>query len=125
MANNTLTARQDLLTREFFVTVAEQTEDLLPNSPASGRSLRGILLQLLNYDQLPNGAFVAKGTEITYKFGHADYSSYENEWESDYQRAIEELDNEGGNNTNTTETSTGESSTDTEVRQTILSEDVS
>ena len=119
MANNTLTPDQDVQTREFFINVAEQTEALLPNSPASGRTLRGILLQLLNYDQLPSGAFITAGTPVTRSLGDNTYSEYPCEWEEDYQRAIEELDNEGGpvyNDTDTSETSTSIETEDTEVR---------
>ena len=116
MANNTLTAEQDVLTRQFFVRVAERTEALLPNSPASGRALRGILLQLLNYDQLPSGAFVTAGTAITRSLGDNTYSSYPNEWEDDYQRALEELDNEGGQNSDSGEASSSVEAEDTEVR---------
>ena len=116
MAKNILTPEQDLLTRHFFVIVGERIEALLPNSPASGRTLRGILLQLLNYDQLPSGAFVTAGTPITRSLGDNTYSSYPSECEDDYQRALEELDNEGGQNTDSSEASSSVEAEDTEVR---------
>ena len=70
MAKNNLTPEQDLLTRRFYVEVAEKAEALLPDAPVNARNLRATLLMLLNYIQLPSGAFVEAGTDINRAFGN-------------------------------------------------------
>ena len=128
MAKNVLTPEQDLLTRQFYVEVAQKAEALLPNTPAFGRQLRAILLLLLNYDLLPSGAFVTKGTKVKKAFGSTDYSAYKDEWATDLGVALADVEinkNEANNNTDPSEASTRESSEDTKVRETVLPEDVS
>ncbi len=128
MAKNVLTPEQDLLTRQFYVEIAQVTEALLPNTPAFGRQLRSILLLLLNYDLLPNGVFVTKGTTVTKKLGSEDYSAYPDEWVTDLGRALADVEinkHEANNNTDTSEASTSEPSKNTEVRETVLPKDVS
>lgn len=128
MASNTLTPEEDLLTREFYATIAAHGDRLFPGSPASARQLRAIILLLLNYDQLPNGAFVTRGTNIDVPFGSNDYSKYKDEWMEDLGKtlaAVEILKNEARKDINTSKASASESSEDTEVGETILREDVS
>ncbi len=128
MAKNVLTPEQDILTRQFYVEVAQKAEALLPNTPAFGRQLRAILLLLLNYDQLPSGAFVTKGTTITKAFGSVDYSSYTDEWVTDLGEALADVEmrkHEANKSTDTSEASASEPCEDTEVRETVLPEDVS
>jgi hypothetical protein len=90
MATNNLTPEQDILARRFFLEVAQEP-GLVPNSPPLEQQLRAILLAILNYQQLPNGNFVKRGTEIILPFGSSDYSAYPCEWAADYQRAVDAL----------------------------------
>jgi len=123
MAKNEMKPYQDLLTRRFFKEVALDAEALMPGAPASARQLRALCLFLLNYDQLPNGAFVEKGTNVSYPFGNADYNKYKDEWEDDLAATKEKL-NETDNDKDTVEASTSESTEGTEVRTSVLPEDV-
>ena len=129
MAKNALTPQQDLLTREFYVNVAEKAEDFLPNAPAYSRQLRAICLLLLNYDRLPGGAFIEKGQMLKIDFGSNDFSDYPCEWADDVATALEAIGevtgNEITNDTDTSEASTSESSEDSEVREAVLPQDVS
>ncbi len=136
MAKNNLTAEQDLLVREFFVEVAEKFESLQPDAGSYGRQLRAICLLLLNYDQLPNGAFITKGTVVSRTFGSDDYSAYPDEWQVDYDAAVAKLatlegrleaEEEQEDETeaeDTGETSTSEPSENPPVWKTLLSKDV-
>jgi hypothetical protein len=136
MAKNNLTPEQDLLVREFFVEVAEKFESLQPDAGAYGRQLRAICLLLLNYDQLPNGSFVTKGTPIAREYGTRDYDDYPDEWQADFAAAVakvatlegrveyEEEQNNEVEAEDTSETSTSEPSENTSVWKTILSKDV-
>jgi len=125
MAKNVLTPAQDLLVREFYLNIALHIEAWLPSTPVAGRMLRRTLLDLLNYDQIGSGAYITKGTSVSIKYGTRDYSAYPNEWDDDVRRAEEALLNEEDNNTDTSEAGASESSQDTEIRETVLSEDVS
>jgi hypothetical protein len=117
VAKNALTPEQDILVRRFYVEVAEVAEGLLPDSPASARTLRGVLLQLLNYDQLPSGAFIEKGKDISIPYGSTDYSAYPCEWEKDFEKAI--------NNLGSDQTSTSEPAPNTTLWEAVLPKDLS
>lgn len=128
MKNNNLTPSQDLLVREFWEQIAVKAEALMPSTPAYARQSRAICLLLLNYDLLPGGRYVKKGTKINIRFGSNDYSAYKCQWEADRQEAYDELKaNQIIDDlvNDTPETSASESTEDTEVRETILPEDVS
>jgi hypothetical protein len=120
MASNKLTPQQDLLTREFYIEVAEKADDLLPDTAAHGRHLRAILLALLNYDQLPNGAFISKGQSVKLDYGSRDFSGYPDEWQADYDFAVAAIALESANETtddqDTSEAGTSESPESSEVR---------
>jgi len=128
MAKNVLTPRQDLLTREFYVEVAERVEHMLPDSPAYGRQLRAILLLLLNYDRIKSGAFIEKGQSVQIEFGSNDYSAYPDEWAADYDAAVAAIaigeGNEEDYGTDTSEASASEQAEDSALREAVLSEDV-
>lgn len=113
MAKNNMSFKQELLARLFYENVAQVAEDFLPNQPVTARQLRGILLDMLGYKQLPTGARVDKETEIKGAFGANIYEEYQDEWEADTNAIIAAL-----------ETSTSESSTSAKIREAILSEDV-
>lgn len=128
MAKNNLTPEEDLLTREFYATIAARGDQFFSGSPASARQLRAILLLLLNYDQLPNGTFVTRGTKIDVPFGSNDYSKYKDEWMEDLAKslaAVEISKNEANKDNDTSKARASEPSEDTEVGETILREDVS
>jgi hypothetical protein len=118
MAVNKLYPTSDLATRDFFRTVAND-DQYLKDSPAHRRQLLAILLEALNYVQLPNGAFVSRDANIAIPFGSSDYSEYEDEWEADTEAAYAAIDLE-----DTTEASASSEASDTEVREAVLSEDV-
>jgi len=118
VAENNLTPKDDLATRDFLLTVVNN-ESYLADLPASRRDLISTLLMALNYDWLPNGSFVRKGQNIVMRFGQSDYSAYPDEWPADKEKAIEAL-----NSKDTVEASASEPSADTEVRKAVLSEDV-
>lgn len=118
MAINNLTPEQDLATREFFRVVVKDNT-YLALSPASRKSLIGSLLTALNYNWLPNGSFVSKGTVISMPYGSTDYSKYPDEWVADEERARENIDTK-----DTIEASASSESSDTEVREAVLPEDV-
>lgn len=142
MAKNNLTPEQDLLCRRFYIEVAEKAEALLPDTPVHAQRLRRTILMLLNYRQLPNGAFVQADKAISRSFGNPDYSAYTCEWADDAQRAWEALaledeqeytdepeDEEDWGTIakdveSASETSGSVEAEDTEVRETILPEDV-
>jgi hypothetical protein len=147
MATNKLTPEQDILTRRFYLEVA-QTEGLFPDAPIQQKRLCALLMDMLNYQRLGNGNFVTKGTPISVPFGNSMPSgldAYPDEWVEDYQRAVDALTAEGErdalevtteaiesaedeglavNDNDTSEASTSESSESTEVREAVLSEDV-
>lgn len=121
MAKNQLTPEQDLITRQFYKDVVISGNALV-NSPAHKRQLRAIVLELLNYDQLPNGSFVEKGKNITYTFGkEADYSKFPDEWEEDEKRAKEAVANNGDSSSSS---STSQSAKSAKVREAVLPEKV-
>lgn len=128
MANNPLTAQQDLLVREFYVEVAEKAEALLPNSPVFARQLRSICLLLLNYDQIASGAFITKGTVVQMPYGSQDFSAYPDEWAADFDAAVAAIaqgeSDEAGYDTNTSEASASEPSTYSKVREALFPKDV-
>ena len=113
MAKNNLTPEQDLLTREFYEQVALLAEDFMPDHPASARQLRGTILDMLGYRQLPNGARIDKDIEVKGKFGTDLYEGYADEWYEDADKAKAAI-----------EASTSKSTEGTEVRTSVLSEDV-
>jgi hypothetical protein len=149
MATNKLTPEQDILTRRFYLEVA-QTEGLFPDAPIQQKRLCALLMDMLNYQRLGNGNFVTKGTPISVPFGNSMPSgldAYPDEWVEDYQRAVDALTAEGEEDVlevtaetpeapasiedqfafdanDTSEASTSESSESTEVREAVLSEDV-
>lgn len=104
MAKNNLTPEQDLLTRRFYVEVAERS-GLIPDSAVAMRTLRAILLELLNYDQLPNGNFVEKGKARTVKFGQS--LDLPNEWPADTRRAEDAVKRFSSDYTSTGKSSKG------------------
>lgn len=109
MAKNAMTPDQDILTRRFFIEVAEKAESIIPDAAASARQLRAILLMMLNYDQTPDGKFVEKGVLRTRPFGNNDFSAYECEWEKDFEAAIRRDDDQANDTVEgTTEASTRE-----------------
>jgi hypothetical protein len=69
---------------------------------------------MLGYRVLPNGARVSENTTVNTKLGRG-FSEYQDEWSADYERLIDKAE---------AEASARESSEDTEVRETVLSEDV-
>lgn len=118
MSKNSLTPEQDLITREFFVVVAQQGHGL-EDTPGNASHLRAICLGLLNYQQLPSGAFIDTKTKVTVEFGSQNYDAYPCEWEADARRA-----NDAVNPKSEPETSPSSKSTYSKVRKAILSEDV-
>lgn len=125
MAKNILTPEQDLLTREFFLAVAAKADGLLISNPAYARQLRAIVLLLLNYQPGPDGGFIEKGTVLHRSLSGKSQGKVEDEWPADAAAAQKAFDNEANNDPNTSEASTGESSEDTPIRQTLLPEDLS
>ena len=118
MAQNKLDPVSDLATRTFFKVVAYNPQ-YLKDSPAHRRQMLAILLEALNYQQLPNGAFVSKDTNIAIPFGSSDWSAYEDEWDADTERAYEAI-----NIKDTTEAGASSESESAEVREAVLPEDV-
>ena len=97
MAKNNLSPAQDILTRRFYQEVCLQGEEFFPNSAGKPRRLRGLVLDLLGYMVLPNGARVDKNLKISQKFGEADYSQYPDEWNDDIRARAEEIRGETDN----------------------------
>ncbi len=118
MALNNLTPEQDIATREFYDIVAA-APSYLQDSPAHRRQLIAILLEALNYNQLPNGAFVSKDTNVQVAFGSKDYSQYPDEWDADKERAVASI-----NSKDTAKASTSSKTKNTKVREAVLSKDV-
>lgn len=87
MAENSLTPEQDVLTRAFWQKVANDP-DIFPTEQVSARRLRRLILDLLNYDVLPNGAFIQRGSKVQVKLGDTTYSNYPCQWERDTRRAM-------------------------------------
>ena len=117
MATNNLTPEQDLLTRDFF-TMLNKTE-YLKNHPSQRRQLNAILLGALNYQVLPNGAFVSKDTNVTVVYGSGNYDAYPDEWEADTRRSYEAVHPK-----DTSKASTSGKSKNTKVRKAVLPKDV-
>jgi hypothetical protein len=118
MAMNKLTPEQDLMTRDFFLMIANE-DSYLSKNPSMRRTLITTLLHALNYNWLPNGSFIDKDTTLVMQYGTSDYSKYPNEWDTDKERASAQVNSKG-----TPETSSSESAESAEVRETVLSEDV-
>ena len=122
MAKNNLPAELDILTREFYEGVALQAEKFMPDNPVGARRLRGIILDMLGYQVMNNGARIDKTLKPKNTFGQQ--TDYVDEWKDDLKRNLEALENETDNNQDTTETSTSESAESAEVREAVLPEDV-
>ena len=118
MAQNNLTPEQDLLFRQMFKTVYEDTR-ILKTSPSHRRQFLAICLEVLNYMQLPNGNFVRAGMDISVPYGTNDFSMFPCEWEADEERANAALRDSSGPTA-----SASSEAEDTEVREAVLSEDV-
>ena len=118
MATNKLRPESDLATREFFTAVTSD-EKYLQDSPAHRRQIIAILLEALNYMVLPNWAFVSRDANVSMQFGSSDYSRWPNEWEADEEVARAAIEAK-----NTPEASTSSEAEDTEVRESVLPEDV-
>ena len=112
-AKNNMSFKQELIARLFYSEVATKAEDFLSEQPVTARQLRGILLDILGYKQLPTGARIAKETEVAGTFGTNIYEEYEDEFDADTAEIIASL-----------EASPSESSTDSKIRETIFSKDV-
>ena len=87
MAKNSLTTEQDLLVRVFWDKVC-QDPNVLPSEPVSIRRLRRLVLDLLNYDVLPNGAYVQRGSKVKTKLGETSFADYPCQWKADTERAL-------------------------------------
>ncbi len=124
MAKNHLTVEQDILTRRFYQEVALKADAHFPGSPSSARKLRGLVLDLLGYQVLPNGARISKGIEVQHKYGNPDFSAYPDEWNSDIQRIRQEVTGGTRNRKSTPKASTSEPSESTPVGEGVLSKDV-
>lgn len=113
-----MTPEQNLLIRKFYVEIA-QDSSLFAGKNTTARQAAGICLDLLGY-VLIKGKYVPieklKKSSPTY----GQWVDYECEWESDTRRVEDEVNNRES----ALEASGGESSEDTEVRETILREDV-
>lgn len=133
MARNSLTAAQDVLVREFLVDVA-LAENVFSNHTASKKRLIGACYELLNYQRLSDGRFISKDKKINVQFGNhvPSFEEYPDEWDDDYQRALNALDTSGKDynvyttydDQNTDEADSSESSTGSKIRKAVLSEDV-
>jgi hypothetical protein len=128
MAKNNLTPEQDYITRQFYANVAANP-DLFPQDPVGQRNMIGVLLRLLNYT-IVNGKFVEIGTVTSKTLGGTVEVTCE--WDDDMRRAIDALDstelegaiNEASNSTSTSEADSSVEAEDSEVRETLLREDV-
>lgn len=118
MAKNRMTPEQDILTREFYSTVATDPK-LFPDSPIDQRSLAGILLRLLNYTVI-DGKFCSPERVSTRKYGEPVQVTCE--WDEDTRRALEALNE--GNSGSENKADSGKSAKDSEVREAVLREDV-
>ena len=132
MARNSLTAAQDIMVREFLVDVA-LAENVFANNPAAKKRLIGACYELLNYQRLTDGRFISKDKKITMSFGtQPSQEKYPDEWDDDYQRALNALDTSGKDynvyttydDQDTDEADSSESSKSTEVRKAVLPKDV-
>ena len=128
MATNNLTPEQDLLVREFYVEIGMKADDLFAAAPTSARNLRSLLLELLNYDQIANGAYITKGTVVKMEFGTKDLSAYPDEWAADYDRSVAAIalgeTDEADSVEDDVEASTGSPSSNTSLRETLFPKDV-
>jgi len=119
MATNNMTPEQDLIAREFFQKVANDPA-LFASDKVGQRRMNSVILQLLNYDYVA-GAFVTRGMALTSPIGgQPDVTC---EWEADNRRAWEAVHGKD-NDTSDDQADSSESATDTEVRETVLREDV-
>jgi len=120
MANNSMTPEQDLITREFFQKVANDAS-LFPEDPVGQRNMNQVIMRLLGYVYV-NGCYVSPDKVKTRAIGAAPDVTCE--WTEDTLRAQEALSDEEDNGTSTGEADSSEPTTDTEVRETVLREDV-
>jgi hypothetical protein len=120
MATNILTPELDLLTREFFQKVANDTS-LYPSNPVLQRNMCNTIMMLLNYDYV-QGCFVER-TDKSPQYGYMGKQEAVCEWEADTKRAMEALD-EANKGTSTDQADSSEPTTDSEIRETVLREDV-
>lgn len=118
MAKNLMTPEQDLLTREFYSTVANDST-LFPSNPVLQRNLVSTCLTLLNYDYI-SGCYVEKAQARTR--GLQGEVRVTCEWATDAQRAMEAVDESDSSGED--ETYSSEPPKDSEVRETILREDL-
>ena len=131
MAKNDLTALQDVTTREFLTQVA-LAENTLPDTPGLKKQLIAICYTLLNYDRLSDGRFITKGTKVKMPFGQLpSQTKYPDEWEVDYNRALNALEAEGGiyerttiNTDNPDKADSGKSPKNTSLWKALFSKDV-
>lgn len=119
MSKNSMTPEQDLLTREFYSTVACDA-NLFPQDPVGQRNMIQCLLRLLNY-QVIDGKYITPGKVLSKTLGGK--VNVDCEWDADTQRTLEAL-NGSNNDTSTPETNSGESSTYSKIRKAVLREDV-
>jgi len=118
MASNQMTPEQDVLTREFLQQVVFD-RGLMTRAGVSGRTLQGACLELLNY-VIIDGKYVDKALVKNRPFyGQLELDC---EWEQDTRRSMEALDE--SNSSGEDEANSSEPSTDTEVREAVLREDV-
>lgn len=113
MAKNNLTTEQDILTRRFYKEVAERCEAQFPNTPAHARQLRALVLDMLGYQVLSNGARVCKTKEVSYGFGNPDLSKFPDEWNTDLRARAEEYKRGTNNSKDTNQASTRKPGEDT------------
>ena len=117
MANNTLTPEQDVLTRRFYLEVA-QDDSLFPSNPALARQLRAIIInQILGY-VVVGGAFVSPD-KLEKRNYFSQGEALEDEWGPDYERAIAALEGTSEateDDTGTDEADSSESTEGSEVR---------
>lgn len=116
MAANKLTPEQDINVRSIFRIIAD---DPTLMSKQSRSKIISTLLKELNYTMLSNGKFIDRQKLVTVRFGSTDMDAYECEWAADEEKALEAIANN-----DTVEASSGSETTDTEVREAVLPEDV-
>ena len=111
--NNELTPEQELQVRVFYDEIASQAEKFMPNNTGQARTLRAILLDILGYKQMPNGALVSVDRKVSVQLGNDMYKDIKDEWQADYNRLKDSL-----------EASTSKQSKSTKVRKSVFPEDV-
>ena len=117
MANN-LKPEQDLLVRQFFVDVV-QDDSVFPDAKSNQRALTTICLGLLNY-VVVDGKFVSPENLKSTTYGQK--VEYEDEWIKDTKAVQERM--HADTSDDPAETDSGEQTESSEVRETVLREDV-